>query len=170
MIYSHLRCLPVDQSSLSLLIIVLFICGCVPTIHDYKYLSFEEADGARVIAWMDDKPKGVILDNKVPLEYELRRPFYIIKIRLTDEKNGQLAYLTARDSGGENYSIKGQFIIDLIANAKYPGYRYYFFPPHRLPTSDLQFTLFNKEGAEVATETIPFNVKVGGTVLEFDGL
>lgn len=156
----------------------LLLYGCVPTIHDYNYLSFENAKGAKVIKWMNTPPRGVTLTAKVPREYEIRRPDYTIKILRSNELYSKTIYVAI--VGGivpEGYSIKGINIKfrHTIENGETvygftPGMCVSSSPSDCKPTTELRFSVFNEHGESVRKETIPFEVKDGGWFFHFDAI
>ena len=147
--------------------------GCIVSVHDYKYLSFEKAEGVKVIRWVDDGIDGVRLNQKIPLEYEIQRDEYLIKLILPDERYGKEVLIAVLGNDSSSLPIKGDYITELTygpAKNRDSIYRYFFSPPWRLVIGRLQFSVFDNEGKQISTEVIPFEVKVGGTFIEIDGI
>lgn len=119
---------------------------------------------------MEQPPPGVKLNQRVPLEYQLVRTRYVIKLRLPDEQSGQAALISVSGDHSESYKVEGPYVIALKASRRYPEYAYYFLPPSPLPMSSLRFSVFDQKGHLIAQEKLAFSSRVGGTVLSFDSI
>lgn len=154
------------------------LCGCVPSIHDYHYLSFENVEGAKVIKWMNTPPRGVTLIEKVPREYEIRRPDYTIKILRADDQYSKKIYIAVVNSEvSKGYSIKDHNFRRL--KDRNSIYSYEYSPGRCAPlappvceriTTKLFFSVVDGYGKLLGKETIPFEVKDGGWVFGFDAI
>lgn len=147
--------------------------GCFTSVQDYKYLSFEKAEGVEVMRWLDAGPAGVRLNRKIPLEYEIQRSEYTIKLILPDEQHGQAVLIAVLDDNSSSLAIKGDYIIELTygpAKNRDPMYRYDFSPPVDSSTSELRFSVFDSERKLESTEVIPFEIMVGGSYISIDGI
>ncbi|MDP2325744.1 MAG: hypothetical protein Q8N51_17190 [Gammaproteobacteria bacterium] len=149
----------------------LTIGGC--SRQDYKYLSFEKADGVEVSRWTETGPDGVRLNRKIPLEYSIQRSDYTIKLILPDEQNGQAVLIAVLGGDPGTLSIKGNYVIELShgpAKHRNSMYRYDFSPPIDARITELRFSVVDSGGNLYGTEVIPFEVMVGGSYISIDGI
>lgn len=140
-------------------------------IEDYKYLSLASYPDAKIVRWMEKAPPMVYFADAVPLEYEIVRQHYVLRLRLPDEANGRSFRIAIVEKSDRSYTIQGPDIIAYDGpNRRYPGYEFFFAPPPDIPKKTLRFSVFDETGKLIAHENIPFEVRKSGKVLEIDGL
>jgi len=145
-------------------------------------MSFENVKGVKITQWTATIPgnKTKELDKKIPLEYELPRSEYTIKLRLGNVMTGALMNIALVDKNGNRYpkyryELKGKEIVGYMAgNLKNKGYMQSFYIDARNNlTPDkmkVRFSIFDEKGQLIGKEEIPFEMKTGGRYLLGHGI
>ncbi len=180
-----------DAKNFVIILTTLIFCvGCFYIKFDYKYISLEQLDGIQIISHGKSELSGLILDNEMPVRYELARKNYVLIFELDKKNYWPSIFVSAKSLSNVGLIIEAgsvgfcggfedmgfQYMIDNMPALRYvwrPALNRYCrvsgiedYPIEQI----ISFVVKNKEGRNLGEEKLPFTLKRNGTYFAKDSL
>lgn len=152
-----------------LVFMLIGITACIASVEDYKFLSFEKVMNARVVKWVEEGVGGIKLKMKIPIEYEIPRDNYTIKVTLPKSRTGASVILNVIGKTSSQYYIEGDSIYGPKKQEELP-YRYFYISPRNTQAGEIVFSVKDSNGKIVAKEVLKYDVIVAGSYVDIDGI
>ena len=165
-----------------LVLAMAVLSGCMPVLHDYYYMSFENVRDIRVLAYGKSRIHSLMFDEAMPIAYELKRIDYSLFMDVDLESKHPSSFLSGRGLDGQKLRIEeypgrtpcGGRTRGSSGRARWDGrndpaiFRFYCHPRNIdfcLKSKDdrvIRIQIFDREDNLIGAENLPFEFVKNG--------
>lgn len=177
-----------------LMLTCLILSGCAPAFFTYRYISLEENDDLRILAYGESSVPNLFFDGQMPTKYKLERGHYNLLFEIDREKYSPNITVVAESHDGTVTRVSHYEAASNLRCARYDYFdrtRQLSLPnasidknrpyllvytiascnPDQFPQAmAIEFDVINHEGSLVGSEFIPFKLINNGYYIVLDAI